>query len=156
MDTASNPLLGSWQLRRWEIAYSDGRALTLPYGDAAVGLIVYAADGFMSASIARAGRSPLSSESVRSAPEAERLAAFESYFHYAGPYVLTRDAALPTGLRVAHHVTMALNPNFVGSVQHRDVAFAADGMLTLSASDRLPGTEVARHHRLQWVRKVPT
>ena len=144
MDTASNPLLGSWQLRRWEITYSDGRAPTLPYGDAAVGLIVYAADGFMSASIARAGRPALSSESVRSAPEAERLAAFESYFHYAGPYVLTRDAALPTGLRVAHHVTMALNPNFVGSVQHRDVAFAADGMLTLSASDRLPGTEETR------------
>ena len=106
----------------------------------------------MSASIARAGRHALSSESVRSAPEAERLAAFESYFHYAGPYELRRGPDLPTGLQVVHRVTMALNPNFVGTTQVRDVAFDAAGLLTLSASDTVPGRAVARHHRLVWRR----
>ena len=87
-------LHGSWHLVRWEIAYGDGRRPTLPFGDGATGLIVYATDGWMSACIARAGRPPLSSESVRSAPEAERLAAFESYFAYAGPFeAATRRAA---------------------------------------------------------------
>lgn len=149
-----NPLVGSWHLVRWEIVYDDLRPPTLPYGPDAVGLIVYAADGFMSACIARAGRARLSSDSVRTAPQAERLAAFESYFHYAGRYTLQRDAALPTGMQVVHRVSMALNPNFVGTEQVRDVAFDASGTLTLSASDTVPGSTVVRHHRLRWSRSA--
>ena len=147
--TAHNPLLGSWQLVRWDIAYGDGRAPSLPYGDRATGLIVYTTDGFMSACIAAGGRASMSSASVRSAPEGERLAAFESYFQYAGRYEL-REAA--GQLQVVHRVSHALNPNFVGSDQVRNVAFDADGVLTLSASDTVPGSEVARHHRLIWRR----
>lgn len=148
----NHPLLGTWHLVRWEIVYGDGRPPTLPFGEAPQGLIVYAHDGTMNACIARAARQPLSSESVRSAPVAERLAAFESFFQYAGPYEYRADPALPTGAQVVHHVTMALNPNFVGTDQVRNVEFAADGTLTLSASDTVPGSGVARHHRLQWRR----
>ena len=90
-----NPLLGTWHLVRWDITYGDGRAATLPYGEDATGLILYTADGHMSACLGRAGRAPLSSASVRSAPEAERLAAFESWFQYAGPYRLQPRAAQP-------------------------------------------------------------
>ena len=144
-----NPLLGSWQLVRWDITYGDQRRPSLPYGEHASGLIVYAGDGFMSACIAAAGRTPLSSASVRSAPEAERLAAFESYFQYAGRYELRRSAA---GLQVVHRVSHSLNPNFVGSEQVRKVEFDADGVLTLSASDTVPKSAVARHHRLMWKR----
>jgi hypothetical protein len=149
---SQDPLQGTWQLVRWQITYGDGRKCTLPFGEAATGLIQYTQDGHMSACIARVGRVPLSSESVRSAPEAERLAAFDSYFQYAGPYELRRGAGLSTGVQVVHHVTMSLNPNFVGSDQVRDVQFDAAGLLTLSASDTVPGTPVARHHRLIWKR----
>ncbi|HVR50062.1 MAG TPA: lipocalin-like domain-containing protein [Pseudorhodoferax sp.] len=149
MDHQDKPLLGSWQLQHWEIAYSDGRPATLPYGERPSGLIVYGTDGFMSACIARAARAPLSSESVRSAPQAERLAAFESYFHYAGPY---RLQSVDGRLQVVHRVTHALNPNFVGTEQVRNVDFDGQGVLTLSASDTLPGSQVARHHRLRWQR----
>jgi hypothetical protein len=146
----TNPLLGTWHLVRWDITYGDGRPATLPYGEDATGLILYTADGHMSACIGRAGRAPLSSASVRSAPEAERLAAFESWFQYAGPYRLQPRPG--GGLQVVHTVTHALNPNFVGTEQVRDVHLADDGTLTLSASDVVPGTEVARHHRLRWRR----
>lgn len=147
--TAANPLLGTWHLLRWDISYGDGRKPTLPYGEAATGTIVYTHDGSMSACIARPGRKPLSSDSVRSAPEAERLAAFESYFQYAGPYEI-RGA--PGQQQVVHHVQHALNPNFVGTQQVRNMTFGEDGTLTLSASDVVPGTAVARHHRLLWSR----
>lgn len=151
MDKLNNPLLGTWHLVRWDITYGDGREPTLPYGDKATGMIVYTADGFMSACIARGRRGKLTSASVRSAPVDERLAAFESYFHYAGPY----DINGPVGQQqVTHHVTHSLNPNFVGTQQIRDITFAADGGLTLSASDPVPGTEVLRHHRLVWARKA--
>ena len=144
-----HPLLGTWQLLRWEIAYGDGRAPTLPYGADATGLILYTADGWMSACLGRAGRPRLSSDSVRSAPEAERLAAFESWFQYAGPYHLRESGGR---LQVVHRVTHALNPNFVGTEQVRHVDFDAAGTLTLSASDTVPGSSVERHHRLRWTR----
>ncbi|MDE2396196.1 MAG: lipocalin-like domain-containing protein [Burkholderiales bacterium] len=149
MNAVSNPLLGSWRLRRWEVGYADGRPASLPYGADALGLLVYAGDGWMSAAIARAGRNKLASESVRSAPPEQRLAAFEGYFHYAGRYALESGSA---GLFVVHRVTMSLNPNFVGSEQRRRVEFDAAGRLTLSADDLLPGTQVLRHHRLLWQR----
>lgn len=152
MPADDNPLLGTWTLVRWEIAYGDGRPSTLPYGADASGFIMYTGDGHMSACIARIGRPRLSSESVRSAPEAQRLAAFESYFQYAGPYEIRRGAHLPTGMQVVHQAAMSLNPNFAGSAQVRHVEFDADGMLTLSANDTMPGSTVARHHRLIWKR----
>lgn len=142
----ASPLQGSWQLVLWDIRYGDGRPPSLPYGEQANGLIVYTAD-HMSACIARPERARLSSESVRSAPEAERLAAFESYFQYAGPY---RLQTVNGRLQVVHQVTHALNPNFVGTEQVRNVDFDAEGVLTLSASDTVPGSSVARHHRLVW------
>ena len=92
------------------------------------------------------------SDSVRSAPEGERLAAFESYFQYAGPYALRM---IDGQLHVVHHVTHALNPNFVGTDQVRRVDLVGAGGMTLSASDRLPGTPVMRHHRLHWSRTAP-
>jgi len=149
---AANPLLGAWTLVRWEIAYDDGRPSSLPYGADATGLILYTADGHMSACIARAARPPLSSESARSAPVPERLAAFESYFQYAGPYEIRRSPHLPTGMQVVHHAAMAMNPNFAGSQQVRNVEFDAAGHLTLSARDTVPGSAVVRHHRLIWKR----
>ena len=144
--SGKNPLTGAWQLERWEIAYGDGRAPGYPYGADASGLLVYTDDGHMSAVIARAGRGRLSSASVRSAPEGERLAAFESYFHYAGRYEIDHGAGC-----VTHRVTHALNPNFVGSEQRRDMALDGD-LLTLSASDTIPGSDISRHHRLIWRR----
>jgi hypothetical protein len=147
---SDNPLLGTWQLVCWDIQYGDGRAPTLPFGAEATGLICYTGDGWMNACIARGKRAPLSSESVRSAPESERLAAFESYFQYAGPYAIRSTAE--GGQQVVHSVTHALNPNFVGTQQVRNMAFSPEGELTLSASDVVPGTSVARHHRLVWRR----
>ena len=86
MQATAKDLHGVWTLVRWEITYDDGRATTYPFGPDATGLIQYTHDGGMAACIARASREPLSSASVRSAPEIERLNAFESYFQYAGRY----------------------------------------------------------------------
>jgi hypothetical protein len=115
--------LGTWHLLRWEIAYSDGRPSTLPFGP----------------------------DATRSVPEAERLAAFESYFQYAGRFHTRWHEGRA---QVVHQVSHALNPSFVGSEQVRNMDFGADSSLTLSASDPLPGsTTVLRHHRLIWQRR---
>lgn len=143
-------LLGVWHLVRWEITYDDGRATTYPFGPDATGLILYTRDGGMAACIARANRPRLSSDSVRSAPEAERLAAFESFFQYAGRFEVREHQGRA---QVVHHVSHALNPNFVGSQQVRNMDFSDEGGLTLTASDLVPGTVSLRHHRLIWRRQ---
>jgi hypothetical protein len=104
----------------------------------------------MNACLGRADRPPLSAGSMRKLPTAEALSAFESYFSYGGRYTLRQhdDRA-----QVVHQVTMSLNPNFVGTEQVRDMHFDASGRLTLSASDSVPGSDVARHHRLTWERR---
>jgi len=148
---AAKPLWGTWHLAHWKIAYSDGRPPSFPFGPDATGLIQYTHDGGMAACIARAVRPKLSGESARSVPEAERLAAFESYFQYAGSYEVQQSAAGPV---VVHRVTHALNPNFKGTEQVRHMRFPDQGWLELSADDPLPGSPtVTRHHSLLWRRE---
>jgi hypothetical protein len=149
---AREKLLGTWHLRRWQIRYGDGRAVTYPYGANANGLILYTSDGFMSACIATDNRPLLGSASVRSAPQSQQVAAFATYFQYAGRFSVQAAPASPSGWQVVHHVSHSLNPNFVGTEQVRNMVWGADGSLTLSASDTVPGSEVARHHELQWSR----
>lgn len=149
-------LVGAWTLVRWEIGYSDGRSPTYPFGPDATGLICYTHDGWMNACIARADRPRLSSDTPRSAPAQEQLAAFGSFFQYAGRYTV-RDAPADAGhghgaQQVVHQVTHALNPNFVGQDQVRDIQFEGAGNLTLSASEHAPGRSLVRHHRLLWRR----
>jgi len=133
-------LEGTWHLAGWEIE-SEGR-VTHPFGPDATGLIHYTADGGMSACIARAGRPRWSTGNPRKAPDAERLAAFESYFQYAGTWRVENREGGPV---VIHSVTHSLNPDFVGTEQVRHVDLRGDH-LTLSAH------EGPRHHRLRWRR----
>ena len=134
--------LGAWKLAVWDIQYADGRAPTYPYGNDAVGWIMYTPDGRMSVTVSSPRRAKLSTENVRKAPLEERLAAFDSYFTYTGSYTAE-------GTDVIHHVELSLNPNFCGTEQRRRAVFEGR-RLTLSAEDVVNG--VRRTHRLVWER----
>jgi hypothetical protein len=137
----ADSLVGAWHLQRWETVYPDGTA-SAPFGPGAVGLLLYTADGWMSASIMAADSARLSSDNPRAAPAAERAAAFDAYFSYGGRWSLAEGT-------VRHEVTVALNPAMVGTVQVREAR--VDGRtLTLSAVEAVPGG--ARRHRLSWRR----
>jgi len=134
-------LVGTWQLEHWQTAYEDGTT-TEPFGPGAEGLLLYAADGWMSACIMAADRAPLSRGNPREAPAAQRAAAFDGYFSYAGRWrILER--------RVQHEVIVALNPGLVGTLQLRD-AQLTEGGLTLSAEESARGG--TRLHQLAWRR----
>jgi len=134
-------LVGAWQLQHWQVVYEDGTT-TEPFGPAAEGLLLYTADGWMSACIMAAGRARLPPGNPREAPESERAAAFDGYFSYAGRWrILER--------RVQHEVIVALNPGLVGTLQLRE-AQLAEGGLTLSAEESLRGG--TRLHQLTWRR----
>jgi hypothetical protein len=137
-------LVGTWQLQHWQTVYEDGTT-TEPFGPGAEGLLLYAADGWMSACIMAAGRARLSRGNPREAPALERAAAFDGYFSYAGRWRIVDR-------RVQHEVTVALNPGMVGTLQLRD-ARLEDQELRLSAEESSP--DGTRLHRLVWRRPAP-
>lgn len=134
--------IGSWSLVDWRIEYPDG-SVTRPFGEDPAGYIVYAADGIMTASIARSGRAPFGLANARNAGSELKAGAFDSYFHYAGPWRIE-------GEEVVHSLTMALNPDMAGTEQRRLARFDGGG-LQLSAREAAAGGLV-RHHVLQWRR----
>ena len=135
--------IGTWNLVDWRIEYDDGN-VTRPFGGGAHGYIIYSADGTMTASIAKAHRDGFNIPNARNASTDQKAAAFDSYFHYAGPWQIE-------GEEVVHTVTMALNPDMAATEQRRLAEFDGKGGLTLSAREAL-NNEGTRHHVLQWKR----
>ncbi|HCS26256.1 MAG TPA: hypothetical protein DIW43_02310 [Spongiibacteraceae bacterium] len=138
MAAITHRIVGGWSLLSWTMRFDDGRPARQPYGDSPNGSLLYSADGRMLAAIARADRKHLSGQVPQRAPESEKTAAFDSFFSYGGSFDIDGD-------EVVHRVDIALNPNFVGSVQRRKMHFE-DNQLTLSAK------EGERHHELIWQR----
>lgn len=134
-------LVGAWVCHRWRITYADGR-VTEPFGEDATGILLYTADGRMSATIMAAGRMPFAAADPREATQEERARAFDGYFSYAGRWRLADG-------KVLHEVEVALNPGLVGSRQWRDAKLVGR-RLVLSAED-VAGA-VARRHELEWRR----
>jgi len=138
-DFDARRLVGAWQLVRWYITYEDS-TVTEPLGPDATGLLVYTADGWMSAAIMAAVRPLLSRRNPRAAPDAERAAAFDTYFNYCCQWRIV-------GQSVEHHVTLSHNPALVGTVQTRRIRMQG-ARLTLSAEESVEGG--VRVHRLTW------
>ncbi len=143
-------VLGAWTLVGWQVATDGDGEPGLPFGADAIGLLLYTADGWMNASIARSSRAALSAASIRRVPLAEQGAAFESYFSYGGAFTL---CAIDGAAHVVHAVGFSLNPGFVGTEQIRRIRFDGADRLTLSADELAPGG--VRRHRLDWRRAAP-
>jgi hypothetical protein len=133
-------LIGTWRLARWVIEYPDGRQ-TAPFGVDAEGLLIYAADGGMSATMQRKQRTPLDSPVPARASLATRAAIVEEYLSYCGTW--TVEAGV-----IVHRVLHAANPVLMHTEQRR-AAQLIDGCLTLIAHEREPAPRV---HRIEWQR----
>jgi hypothetical protein len=135
-------IVGTWRLVAWENRTAGGR-VTHPFGQDAVGYLLYSADGHMCATVMRAGRPRFAAGDLLAGGRDERLAAAESYVSYGGRYTFLGD-------RVIHHVAVSLFPNWVGTDQERLVDLVGD-RLTLSTRPLLMGGEPQTGH-LVWER----
>jgi hypothetical protein len=144
METLSpRDLVGSWTLLEWRIDYPDGRPSAWPFGTDAIGLIVYAADGWMSATMSCRRRTTLTAISALKADDASKARAFQEYLTYSGRWHIEGD-------RIAHDVEMALNPALLGTRQWRE-ARLHDGELLLAADEPVGGGRL-RRHQIRWRR----
>jgi len=106
--------IGAWRLAGYKLIDDQG-AETEPWLEGSDGMLIYTADGYMSAIIAvvdEAGADP-------------------KHVAYCGPFQVEDD-------KVIHHVVMGSEPHLVGQPQNRLTEY--DGtILTLSSSPSLYG-----------------
>jgi hypothetical protein len=124
--SASKLLVGSWALVSWKLTASDGQS-EFPYGEDAVGSIIYTENGHMAAHLMRRRRNLFASENRRDSTLEERSAAFLDYFSYCGPYTVQPDEQT-----VTHHVLACSSPNWVSTDRVRTFRLSGD-LLTLGA-----------------------
>ena len=140
MTSLATALCGTWRLERWELVYEDGRPPEYPLGEDAIGFLMYMTDGFVSASLARAAR-----PAIDAADPLAKARAYDSYFNYAGRYVVGED-------HVIHQIAIATNPALDGLSSRRDAVLDGD-RLTLSGADFSAGSP--RSQRIVWRRAAP-
>lgn len=93
-------LVGAWRLDHFEVRFADGRPSVRPFGDHAQGLLIYDRGGQMCAVLSQAERPALDTprlENTHKAPDAQKVAAFDSYLSYAGTWRLDGDEVVHSG-----------------------------------------------------------
>lgn len=133
---------GGWELVAWEIHYGESE-VAYPFGTGPKGLLVYTSDGFMSAQLSVSVRPSLQGQSVRKLTDAQRQSLLEGFFAYCGAYTVIENS-------IVHHVSQALNPDFIGTDQVRRAELSNDH-LTLSGREEDASGQV-REHILRWRR----
>ena len=137
-------ITGSWRLLSWRIEYPDGRKPTEPFGPDPIGMLLYAADGGMTATMSRRRRTTLSAPSAMSASEASRAQAFSEYLSYGGRWHLEGDS-------IVHVIEFSMNPSLIGTVQVREARVAGDE-LVLAADESDATSGARRRHGIAWRR----
>ena len=137
-------LVGAWRLISWTIEYPASGRVTQPFGAVPEGLLMYSADGHMSAALQRPGRARLSRADPGAVSDAEKATAFAGYLQYSGTWSVA-------GGDVVHAVELAMNPNLVGTRQVRHVSLDGD-RLELGAEEPLEAPGQVRRHRILWRR----
>ena len=129
-------IVGTWMLVARGASESHRAALEERYGTLSVGVVFLSADGWLCAALGRGNRErlPGDPEWHADAPDADRLAAFDSYVSYAGRWRIEDG-------RVITKVEFALNPSWVGGEQVRDVEMLDDGTLRLVVTRTWPDGE---------------
>ncbi len=126
------PFVGTWRLVSWEQRYDDG-GVDYPYGEDAIGQIMYGAGGSMSAIVFRAGIPHFESGDVLSGTDEEVRAAYEGLLSYYGTYTVDTEEE-----SVTHHTVGCWFPNWMGDGLTRYYKFEGT-RLTLSTPWSLAG-----------------
>jgi len=121
-------LVGAWSLLECAEIMQDG-SKRFPFGDRAMGQVVYTADGLMSAQLVRADRAAFASDDYRGAPVEALAEAFQQYFGYFGSY--TVDASAGT---VTHFIEGASFPNLENKAQVRTFRLEGDRLILEAAT----------------------
>jgi hypothetical protein len=147
-DELRTNLIGAWTLESYVSTNVDGSDVSYPLGPDARGIIMYTADGYMSAQLMRSDRIPFDRDDPHLAHDDELAEAAAGYLTYAGPFSVVDD-----GL-IAHHVEVSLLPNWIGGIQYR-TARLEDSCLELGPPEPILLDGERRRAKLVWRRSEP-
>ena len=140
-------LIGAWKLVDVVKEPVDGSPpARRPHGERPVGLILYTADGFMSAQIMDPDRPPVASSDWSALTPEEYADEARGYFAYAGSFDVDEERGI-----VTHSVQVALFPGWVGGDQPRVAEFVGDELRLSGASPEMADGKLVIT-RLRWVR----
>jgi len=122
-------IAGTWLLQARGTDDEHQSELFERYGKNSRGILTITPDGWLNAVVCRGDRAALPGNPAwhSDAPDADRLAAFDSYVSYAG------RCRIENGQLITN-VEFALNPNWVGGEQVRDIELLPDGSLRLNVT----------------------
>jgi hypothetical protein len=115
---AQNPFVGTWRLVSFELRKADGE-VSYPFGQDAVGYIMYSQDGYMSVAFMPANRPRFAVGDIMGGTMEEKAAAAETYVSYCGKYEIQED-------KVVHHIEVSFFPNWIGVDQERFYSLDGD------------------------------
>ncbi|TWI20328.1 lipocalin-like domain-containing protein [Sphingobacterium siyangense] len=113
-------LLGAWSLVSYEAKDESGN-ISYPMKNNCQGIIMYTADGYMSAQMMIPGRPAFKINDLSYATNEEFAAAASSYLAYSGPFYVDEDTQT-----LRHEMTISLFPNWLNQVQIRLVEIHGD------------------------------
>lgn len=137
-----NQFVGTWRLVSWENRDDSGN-VSYPFGQDAVGYLIYTEDGYMSGTLMRANRPSFAGQDILGGSLEEQARAVQSYIAYCGKYEIQSN-------KVIHHISASLFPNWVGITQERFFEFQGN-QLSLSTPPLLMNGKQQRGY-LIWER----
>ena len=143
----ADEIVGAWHLVSFTAEYAERPGTTHPLGRDAIGIIMYTADGYMSAQIMRPGRRDYNLVDGDASDREQAAAAATGYLAYSGPYTVDEMTQM-----LHHEVEVSLLPAWLGTVQLRDAKLDRD-QLTLVGEDDLPSGKL--RSVLVWKRAAP-
>ena len=139
-------LLGAWKLVSFEERPVDGSASEYPMTEEPMGLLLYTADGYVSAQLMRPGRKPLESDEWFRGSDEEFREEASGYVAYSGEFHV--DEATRS---LTHSMFVSLFPNWLGQTQPRAVRVEGDDLYLGSVTPGLSGGRMVMAY-LHWRR----
>jgi Lipocalin-like domain len=107
-------LVGAWVLTSCVDRDVETDVENHPLGESPLGLILYTADGYMSAQLQRRERRPFADGDLLRATPAEYAAAGSTYVAYSGRFFVDEDKR-----SLSHEMAVSFFPNWLGQRQVR-------------------------------------
>lgn len=142
-------VVGSWKLVSIATVRPNGEEVTDWAGPKPTGIIMYAADGYMSVHIVKDPPARWAYQSPDDADVTARAHAFDRYYGYFGRYSVDVGQGV-----VTHYVEGSLEPNEVGVTYERRFRLEGDRLILTATPYTFKGEQ--RFNRLVWQRvKAP-
>ena len=137
-------VVGIWSLVSYETEDSEGNK-TYPMGENCEGFIMYHPEGYMSAQMMTPGRPKYAGGGLHTGTQEEMATAAQGYLAYCGPYEVDEQNQI-----VTHHMSVSMNPTWLGDTQPRYVKLDGDILDITSPPVIVDGKE--QNTRLIWKR----